>query len=146
MANCTVCGQNCGDTCYRPRTPQPKGFSDLEELVKINLKYRPLTTLTLRQILEQQAMLTAFRHAGNSIGIATGTIISHVAHDEAAKSVTGDHYFLELIAESELRYKRLKAAAEPVLRDYVNAIDMLEHIDEAAESRELANSLQEALK
>jgi hypothetical protein len=63
----------------------------------------------VRQLGEQQAMMTAFRHAANSIGLATGVIAQHVDHDEAAKSVAGDHYFLEQIAESELRYKRLEA-------------------------------------
>jgi len=67
------------------------------------------------QLDEQQAMLTAFRHAANSLGKATGVIVSHVDHDEAAKSVAGDHYSLELLAESELRYTRLKAAAEGVV-------------------------------
>lgn len=66
---------------------------------------------------DQVVILTAFRHASNSIGLATNVASDHVDHDEAAKSVAGDHYFLELIAESELRYKRLKAAAEAVQED-----------------------------
>jgi hypothetical protein len=76
------------------------------------------TEMKARQAVEQQAMITAFRHAANSLGKTTGVIVSHVEHDEAAKSVTGDHYFLELLAESELRYNRLKAAAESVLLDH----------------------------
>ena len=85
---------------------------------------------------EQQAMITAFRHAANSLGKATGVIISHVEHDEAAKSVTGDHYFLELLAESELRYKRLKAAADAVI-DSRNSL---------TRSIGSINALKEALK
>jgi hypothetical protein len=71
----------------------------------------------VRQLGEQQAMMTAFRHAANSIGLATGVVAQHVDHDEAAKSVTGDHYFLEQIAESELRYKRLEAVAATVVTE-----------------------------
>jgi hypothetical protein len=127
--------EHCGTTLSKTLTTevtnvktQPGYFSDLNEEIEINVQHMAPVTLTLGQILEQQAMLTAFRHASNSIGIATGTIISHVAHDEAAKSVTGDHYFLELIAESELRYKRLKAAAEDVVESRNSVIRSVESI------------------
>jgi hypothetical protein len=71
---------------------------------------------------DQAGMLTAFRHAANSIGIEAGVIVSHVPHADAQASITGDHYFLELISQAELRfrrlsvrYERLRAAAVPMV-------------------------------
>jgi hypothetical protein len=56
-------------------------------------------------------MLTAFRHAANSIGIEAGVIAHHIHQSETEASVCGDHYYLELIREAELRLKRLRSIA-----------------------------------
>jgi hypothetical protein len=75
---------------------------------------------------ELRAMLTAFRHAANSIGVEAGITKDHVGHGEIAESVCGDVYYLELISEAEERFKRLseqyeklRSAAVPVLSDMV---------------------------
>lgn len=106
----------------------------------------------IREHDDARGMLTAFRHAANSIAIEAGVIGSHVPHDQAAKSVLQDVYFLQLIAEAELRfrtlsvrYEKLRAAAGRVLGDYCNAIDAMEFEEEAQESRELADELREVL-
>jgi hypothetical protein len=52
---------------------------------------------------DQAAMIARYRDAANRIGVASGVIKSHISHDEAAQSVAGDQYFLELISEAELR-------------------------------------------
>lgn len=52
---------------------------------------------------EAMAMLTAFRHASNSIGKAAKITKDHVAHDVAEASVCGDAYYLELIRGAEQR-------------------------------------------
>jgi hypothetical protein len=99
------------------------------------------------QLGDTQCMLTAFRHASNSIGIATGVTDKHTDHDEAAKSVTGDHYFLELIAESEMRYKRLKAAAEAVKGDLLIRADVTDTGCKVVDlSSSIWNEFKEALK
>lgn len=53
---------------------------------------------------DQAGMLTAFRHAANSLGIEAGVICSHKAHG----GLLGDHYFLELISASQqaMRHSR----------------------------------------
>jgi hypothetical protein len=73
---------------------------------------------------DRGAMLTAFRHAANSIGVEAGITKDHVGHGEIAESVCGDVYYLELISEAEERFKRLsvkyeklRAVAVPVLSD-----------------------------
>jgi sulfur relay (sulfurtransferase) complex TusBCD TusD component (DsrE family) len=99
---------------------------------------------------DQAAMLTAFRHAANDLGIEAGVVASHKAHG----GLSGDHYFLELISASQqgmrrlsVRYERLRAAALPVLDDYKLAIDALEHESpgDGVESQEWLDDLQEAL-
>jgi hypothetical protein len=55
---------------------------------------------------ERGAMLTAFKHAANSIGKAAGITKDHVGHGEIAESVCGDVFYLELISEAEERFKR----------------------------------------
>ncbi len=55
---------------------------------------------------------TEFRRAANSIALEAGVISVQVSHTQAAESVTGDQYFLQLIAESELRLKALTARCE----------------------------------
>ncbi len=74
---------------------------------------------------DQASMLTAFRHAANSIGVEAGVVASHVHPSEIEASVIGDTYYLELISEAELRlkklsirYERLRAAAIPVVHIY----------------------------
>jgi hypothetical protein len=74
---------------------------------------------------ERGAMMTAFRHAANSIGVEAGFTQSHVDHDEAAQSVCGDHLYIEMISEAEERFKRLsvkyeklRAAASCVLEEF----------------------------
>jgi hypothetical protein len=71
---------------------------------------------------DQAGMLTAFKHAANSIGKATGVVRKHVDHNEAAQSVCGDHLYIEMISEAEERFKRqavendqLKAQVERLL-------------------------------
>lgn len=61
---------------------------------------------------EALAMLTAFRHAANSLAVEAGVIAQHIEHDDAAKSVLQDVYFLQLIAEAELRLKRVTTGYE----------------------------------
>ncbi len=101
----------------------------------------------------QSAMLTAFRHAANSIGVETGVIDSHIHHDEAVKSVTGDAYFLELIKEAEIRFNRLslqheklRAAAVPAL-DQLNAeLDRLRDMgQDFTEGTDVSDALYEVL-
>lgn len=77
-------------------------------------------------------MLTAFRHAANGIGVEAGVIGARVSHVVAQTSVCRDAYFLELIAEAELRFKRLsiryeklRAAAIPVVDEYDENLDNL---------------------
>ena len=73
----------------------------------------------------QAKMLKAFRDASNSIGVETGTIASHIEHDEAVKSITGDAYFLELIKESEVRFNRLSLQHEKLRAASSTALDQL---------------------
>jgi hypothetical protein len=98
---------------------------------------------------DQAGMLTAFRHAANSLGIEAGVIVSHVPHADAQASITGDHYFLELISEAELRfrklsvrYERLRAAAIWYQRCFTSAIVDPEFSDD---SEIAAGELKEAL-
>jgi hypothetical protein len=93
---------------------------------------------------DQAGMLTAFRHAANSLGIEAGVIVSHVPHADAQASITGDHYFLELISEAELRFRklsvrfeRLRAAAVPATQ-----VDIYGGFKEDAEA---LDALQDAL-
>lgn len=53
-------------------------------------------------------ILTAFRHAANSIGVEAGIVMNHKDHG----GLSGDHYFLELIAEAELRFRKLSTGYE----------------------------------
>jgi hypothetical protein len=52
---------------------------------------------------DRGAMLTAFRHAANSLALEAGITKDHVSHDEAAASVCGDAYYLDLIRGAEQR-------------------------------------------
>jgi hypothetical protein len=79
----------------------------------------------LKDYDDRGAMLTAFRHAANSIGVEAGITKDHVGHGEIAESVCGDVFYLELISEAEerfkrlsVKYERLRAAAMPVLGDW----------------------------
>jgi hypothetical protein len=60
----------------------------------------------LKEYDELRAMMVAFRHAANSIGVEAGITKSHIDHDEAAQSVCGDHLYIEMISEAEERFKR----------------------------------------
>jgi hypothetical protein len=78
----------------------------------------------LKDYDERGAMITAFRHAANSLAIEAGITQSHVDHDEAAQSVCGDHLYIEMISEAEerfkrlsVKYERLRASVVPVLSD-----------------------------
>ncbi len=66
----------------------------------------------LKQIIDapddQAAMLDAFRHAANSIGVEAGVHATHKPHG----GMSGDHYFLELISEAELRFRKLSVKYE----------------------------------
>lgn len=118
-------------------------------LISSDVYYEPSS------IGDQAGMLTAFRHAANSIGVEAGVVASHVHPSEIEASVIGDTYYLELISEAELRlkklsvrYERLRAAAVPALDDYDDAIGAEEYDadpDQAAESQKLANALREEL-
>jgi hypothetical protein len=53
---------------------------------------------------DQAAMLTAFRHAANSIGVEAGITKDHVSHKVAVASVCEkDGYYLDLIRGAEQR-------------------------------------------
>jgi hypothetical protein len=72
---------------------------------------------------DQAAMLTAFRHAANSIGVEAGITKDHVGHGEIAASVCGDAYYLDLIRGAEhrleqlsVKYERLRAAGAQILQ------------------------------
>jgi hypothetical protein len=75
---------------------------------------------------DQAAMLAAFRHAANSIGVEAGITQSHVDHDEAAQSVCGDHLYIEMVSEAEERFKRLSVKYEQLR---VAAVLVLEEFD-----------------
>jgi hypothetical protein len=99
---------------------------------------------------DQAGMLTAFRHAANSLAIEAGVIVSHVPHPDAQASVTGDHYFLELISGAELRFRklsvrfeRLRAAAIAHEQCFAGAIV---HPEESDASELAAGALLKALK
>jgi hypothetical protein len=66
----------------------------------------------LKDYDDRGAMLTAFRHAANSIGVEAGITKDHVGHGEIAESVCGDVYYLELISEAEERFKQLSVKYE----------------------------------
>lgn len=78
----------------------------------------------LQQVIDtpddQEGMLTAFRHAANSLALEAGVIASHKDHG----GILGDHYFLELIAESELRIKRLSIKYERLRAAAITAMDL----------------------
>jgi hypothetical protein len=110
----------------------------------------------LKDYDELRAMMTAFRHAANSIGVEAGITKDHVGHGEIAESVCGDVYYLELISEAEerfkrlsVKYERLRAAAVPVLSDYKDHIDMMESeagsLYDKQSPLELLAALQETL-
>jgi hypothetical protein len=61
---------------------------------------------------DRGAMITAFRHAANSIGVEAGITKDHVSHDVAVASVCGDHLYIEMISEAEERFKRLSVKYE----------------------------------
>lgn len=86
-------------------------------------------------------MLTAFRHAANSLALEAGIIVSHVPHDEAGKSVIGDIYFLQLLAESELRmrtlstgYEKLRAAVSRVASGEITGPSAVRYLTEALDN------------
>ena len=66
-----------------------------------------IRTVTVEQMIkdydDRGAMLVAFRHAANRIGVEAGITKDHVSHDEAAASVCGDNYYLDLIRGAEQR-------------------------------------------
>jgi hypothetical protein len=72
---------------------------------------------------DQAAMLTAFRHAANSIGVEAGITKDHVGHGEIAESVCGDVFYLELISEAEERFKRLSAKYEKLRAASTRTVD-----------------------
>lgn len=97
-------------------------------------------TAAVREHDDALGMLTAFRHAANSLAIEAGVIASHVEHSEVEKSILQDVYFLQLIAEAELRlkslsvrYERLRAAAFNVCesRNQEQTEDYIEALREA---------------
>ncbi len=88
-----------------------------------NLSLLLVSPETLRSAVHEHGdalgTLTAFHHAANSLALEAGVIGSHVAHGDP---VTQSGYFLQLIADAELRlkrvlvgYEKLRAAAIPVL-------------------------------
>jgi len=101
----------------------------------------------------QAAMLKDFRDASNSIGVETGTIASHIHHDEVLKSITGDAYFLELIKESELRFNRLslqheklRAVAVPALHQLNSELDRLQELgQDFTEGTEVSDALYDVM-
>jgi hypothetical protein len=75
----------------------------------------------LKDYDELVAMMTAFRHAANSIGVEAGITKDHINHGKATASVCGDNYYLDLIRGAEqslerisVKYEKLRAAAWPV--------------------------------
>jgi hypothetical protein len=71
---------------------------------------------------QSEGMRQSFRKAASDIAIEAGVLSAPVKHDEVAGTVLQDIYFLQLIAESELRlrslsvrYEKLRAAAIGVL-------------------------------
>lgn len=71
---------------------------------------------------QSEGMRRSFRKAASDLALEAGIIGAPVKHDEVAKSCLQDIYFLQLLAESELRmrtistgYERLRAAAIAVL-------------------------------
>ncbi len=87
-------------------------------------------------------MHLAFQHAIGAVGAEAGITVEAV----------GDVYYLQILAETELRlrslskgYERLRAAATNVACDYAQAVQMLDYKDEAQESRALLNRLNEVL-
>ena len=80
-----------------------------DRLVNIHLEPVNLGHMCkLRQIIADH---DALQDAANSLAIEAGVINQAVSSDEIAGSVTGELYYVELIRESELRLKALKAAA-----------------------------------
>jgi hypothetical protein len=73
------------------------------QLTNPNSQFNQRLTQIINAPDDQAGMLTAFKHAANSIGEATGVTTVHVDHEEAAQSVCGDAYYLDLIRGAEQR-------------------------------------------
>jgi flagellar capping protein FliD len=73
---------------------------------------------------EIKAMITAFRHAANSLALEAGITKDHVSHEVAEASVCQkDGYYLDLIRGAEhrlerlsVKYERLRAAGVQILQ------------------------------
>ena len=92
---------------------------------------------------DQAAMLTAFRHAANAIGVEAGVIAHHISHSESEASVCGDHYFLELISEAELRFRKLSVRYERLRAAAIGVQDNCG--DGGRESQQALGQLNKAL-
>jgi hypothetical protein len=115
-------------------------------LNSVEIKQPPfddLIALTLNQRDDARGWVTAFRHAANSLALEAGIIPAHIDHDEAAKSVCGDHLYLELIAEAELRLKRLSTGYE---RLRAAAFKITEAQDSLSATRDAMAELLEVLE
>jgi hypothetical protein len=75
----------------------------MENIKGTDLNSWPDSMISREQERLDKHMIAAFRHAANSLAVTSGVIKSHISQDEAAQSVAGDQYFLELISEAELR-------------------------------------------
>jgi len=109
----------------------------------------PIYVETLTKAIKEHddalGMLTAFRHAANSLALEAGVIAAHVDHDEVAASVLQDIYFLQVMAESELRLRTLSTRYEKLRAAAIPALDALDASTEG-DARTACPTLREALQ
>ena len=89
--------------------------------------YVETLTKAIKEHDDALGMLTAFRHAANSLALEAGVIPAHVAHNETVKSVLQDVYFLQQLAEVELRFRTVSTGYE---RLRAAALGVVDHVDE----------------
>lgn len=66
----------------------------------------------LLRLNQSGGMRESFRKAASDLAIEAGIIATPVKHDEVAESVLQDVYFLQLLAEVQLRMQRLSVRYE----------------------------------
>ena len=99
---------------------------ELKEVVAVSQDFTPSTYRSLA-LKEARELLSEFK----------AEVTEHLRTESAAQA--------QEIDELKAHVNELRDASNSVLDDYGNAIDQLEHPDEADESRELFNDLADAL-
>lgn len=77
----------------------------------------------VNEYAQSEGMRQSFRKAASDLAIEAGIIGGPVKHDEVAGSVLQDVYFLQLLAESQLRMGRMSLAYEKLRAVAHRAVD-----------------------